>query len=113
MPSLIDEYKKISKQIDAYTTYINSVQASKDARAQAQIFFDKKVSDVKNAIDISDSVRDLKKNKIPALFDQLISLIKKLDGEGPETNNKLLKTFSDIIVKSLPEIKKNSSRRSN
>jgi len=106
MPSLIDEYKKISKQIDAYTTYINSVQASKDARAQAQIFFDKKVSDVKNAIDISDSVRDLKKNKIPALFDQLISLIKKLDGEGPETNNKLLKTFSDIIVKSLPEIKK-------
>jgi hypothetical protein len=29
-----------------------------------------------------------------------------LDGEGADTNNKLLKTFSDILIKNLPEIKK-------
>jgi len=46
MPNLLNEYKNISKQIDAYTTYLNSVQASDTARAQSQIFFDKKVSDV-------------------------------------------------------------------
>jgi hypothetical protein len=106
MPDLLNEYKKISKQIDAYTTYLNSVQASDTARAQAQIFFDKKVSDVKNAINVFDSVKNLKKNRTPSLFDQLIGFIKKLDGEGADTNNKLLKTFSDIVVKNLPEIKK-------
>jgi len=106
MPDLLNEYKKISKQIDAYTTYLNSVQASDTARAQAQIFFDKKVSDVKNAINVFDSVNNLKKNRTPSLFDQLIGFIKKLDGEGADTNNKLLKTFSDIVVKNLPEIKK-------
>jgi hypothetical protein len=106
MPNLLNEYKNISKQIDAYTTYLNSVQASDTARAQAQIFFDKKVSDVKNAINVFDSVNNLKKNRTPSLFDQLIGFIKKLDGEGADTNNKLLKTFSDIVVKNLPEIKK-------
>lgn len=106
MPNLLNEYKNISKQIDAYTTYLNSVQASDTARAQSQIFFDKKVSDVKNAINVSDSVKNLKKNRTPSLFDQLIGFIKKLDGEGADTNNKLLKTFSDIVVKNLPEIKK-------
>lgn len=106
MPNLLNEYKNISKQIDAYTTYLNSVQASDTARAQAQIFFDKKVSDVKNAINVFDSVKNLKKNRTPSLFDQLIGFIKKLDGEGADTNNKLLKTFSDIVVKNLPEIKK-------
>ena len=106
MPNLLNEYKNISKQIDAYTTYLNSVQASDAARAQAQIFFDKKVSDVKNAINVFDSVKNLKKNRTPSLFDQLIGFIKKLDGEGADTNNKLLKTFSDIVVKNLPEIKK-------
>jgi hypothetical protein len=106
MPSLLDEYKRISKDIDAYTTYLNSSEASREARAQAQLFFDKKVSDGKNSINISNSLQDLKKNKTPQVFDQLIGFIKKLDGEGPETNGKLLKTFSDIIVKSLPEIKK-------
>jgi hypothetical protein len=106
MPNLLNEYKNISKQIDSYTTYLNSVQASDTARAQAQIFFDKKVSDVKNAINVFDSVNNLKKNRTPSLFDQLIGFIKKLDGEGADTNNKLLKTFSDIVVKNLPEIKK-------
>lgn len=106
MPNLLNEYKNISKQIDAYTTYLNSVQASDTARAQAQIFFDKKVSNVKNAINVFDSVNNLKKNRTPSLFDQLIGFIKKLDGEGADTNNKLLKTFSDIVVKNLPEIKK-------
>lgn len=106
MPDLLNEYKKISKQIDAYTTYLNSVQASDSARAQAQLFFDKKVSDVKNAVNVFDSVKNLKKNRTPSLFDQLIGFIKKLDGEGADTNNKLLKTFSDILIKNLPEIKK-------
>ena len=64
MPDLLNDYKKISKQIDAYTTYLNSVQASDNARAQAQIYFDKKVSDVKNAINVFDSVKNLKKKTI-------------------------------------------------
>jgi hypothetical protein len=65
MPDLLNEYKKISKQIDAYTTYLNSVQASDSARAQAQLFFDKKVSDVKNAVNVFDSVKNLKKIEPP------------------------------------------------
>lgn len=105
MPSLLNEYKKITKQIDAYSTYLASTKASEQARAQAQIFFDKKVSSVNNAINISNSVKNLKKNKTPKLFDQLIGFIKKIDGEGDNTNNNLLKLFSSIIGRNLPEIK--------
>ena len=42
MPNLIDNYKKVSQQIDAYTTYIDSKDASKTARKQAQFFLIKK-----------------------------------------------------------------------
>ena len=105
MPSLVDEYKKISKQIDAFTTYLSSTKASEDARAQAQIFFDKKVSNINNSIGISNSPNNLKKNKTPTLFNQLISFIKKIDGECADTNNKLLKSFSNIVIKNIPEIK--------
>jgi len=105
MPSLLNEYKKITKQIDAYTTYLASTKASEQARSQAQIFFDKKVSSVDNAINISNSVKNLKKNKTPKLFDELIGFIKKIDGEGSNTNNNLLKLFSSIVARNLPEIK--------
>jgi len=105
MPSLLNEYKKISSQIDAFTTYLSSTKASEDARAQAQIFFDKKVSNINNSIGISNSPNNLKKNKTPTLFNQLISFIKKIDGEGADTNNKLLKSFSNIVIKNIPEIK--------
>lgn len=105
MPSLLNEYKKITKQIDAYTTYLASTKASEEARAQAQIFFDKNVSSVKNSINISNSVKNLKKNKTPKLFDQLINFIKKIDGEGLNTNNNLLNLFSSIVARNISEIK--------
>jgi hypothetical protein len=106
MPNLINEYKNISKKIDAYTTYLDSNNASKTARRQSEIFFDKVVSNVSNSININKAPSNLKTNKAPSVFEQIISYIKKIDGEGLDTNNKLLKTFSDITVKNLSEIKK-------
>lgn len=105
MPNLIDRYKKVSQQIDAYATYVDSSVASKKARKQAQLFFDKKVSNNKNITSISNSLNNLKKNKTPTLFNQLINLIKKTKGEGADTTDGLLKAFSDALVNSFPEIK--------
>ena len=105
MPNLIDNYKKISKQIDAYATYIDSNDSSKKARKQAQLFFDKKVSNSKNLTGLSNALKDLKKNKTPALFSQLINLIKKVKGDGADTTENLLKSFSDGFISSFPEIK--------
>lgn len=105
MPNLIDKYKKVSQQIDAYATYVDSNDASKKARKQAQLFFDKKISNNKNVTSISNSLKNLKKNKTPTLFNQLINLIKKTKGDGPDTTDGLLKAFSDGLINSLPEIK--------
>ena len=105
MPNLIDKYKKVSQQIDAYATYVDSSDASKKARKQAQLFFDKKISNNKNVTSISNALKDLKKNKTPTLFNQLINLIKKTKGDGPDTTDGLLKAFSDGFINSLPEIK--------
>jgi hypothetical protein len=105
MPNLIDNYKKVSQQIDAYTTYIDSKDASKTARKQAQVFFDKKISNNNNASSSENVQKSLKKNKTPSLFNQLINLIKKTKGDGDDTNNGLLKAFSDGLINSLPEIK--------
>lgn len=106
MPNIVNDYKNISKKIDAYTTYLDSKNASKKARQQSEIFFNKSVSNVENTIDSFKSKLNLKNNKTPSVFNQLINFIKKIDGEGDDSNNKLLKTFSDVLVKSLPEIKK-------
>jgi len=105
MPNLIDKYKKVSQQIDAYTTYIDSKEASKTARKQAQFFFDKKISNNNNASSSGNIQKSFKKNKTPSLFNQLIHLIKKTKGDGDDTNNGLLKAFSDGLINSLPEIK--------
>jgi hypothetical protein len=86
-PNLIDNYKKVSQQIDAYTTYIDSKDASKTARKQAQFFFDKKISNNNNASSSENVQKSLKKNKTPSLFNQLINLIKKTKGDGDDTNN--------------------------
>lgn len=105
MPNLIDKYKKVSQQIDAYATYVDSSVASKKARKQAQSFFNKEVSNNENTTSISNSLKDLKKNKTPTLFNQLISLIKKTKGDGKDTSDGLLKEFSIELVNSFPLIK--------